>query len=316
MSKRDVNYWFRETSGTWYFRLKSNDKWRSTGVRGKSAASRSRAEQWVRDNALGRGPASERAFRDYAEPFFDWERCPRIRRRLTEGKRIGKTHARTSRLELRNHVLPDPFAELLMGDIRRGDVVDLRDRLSEQHHPATVHKTLAAVKAVLSEAFYREDIASNPGAQVGSPTYYKRERGALERSELARLFSEIPSVWGELLPYCVFNTAARTGMRAGELLALKWDAIDFVDQTIHVHRAWQGNELADQVKSLKRVIPVSDAVLEPLASWRDESLRTQPDDLVFCYEIDGHRLGDTWWRKHFAAGLDATGGVPEVAPFA
>ena len=154
MDRKDFYLTFRAKSGVWYYRLRNTKQYRSTGVRGKSAASRGRAEQWVRKNALGRGPASERTFRDYAEPFFDWDRCPRIRRRLTEGKRIGKTHARTSRLELRNHVFPDAFAELLMGDIRRGDVVDLRDRLSEHHHPATVHKTLAAVKAVLSEAFY------------------------------------------------------------------------------------------------------------------------------------------------------------------
>ena len=127
---RDIYFWYRASTGIWYYRLKSGEQWRSTGVRGKSAASRGRAEQWVRDHRLGRGPASERAFRDYAEPYFDWERCPRVRRLLTEGKRIGQTHARTSRLEIRKHILPDEFADLLMGDIRRGDVVDLRDRLS------------------------------------------------------------------------------------------------------------------------------------------------------------------------------------------
>ena len=61
-------------------------------------------------------------------------------------------------------------------------------------------------------------------------------------------------------------------MRAGELLALKWDAIDFIGKTIRIHRAWEDKELADQVKSLKRVIPVSDSILEPFANWRDESL--------------------------------------------
>ena len=88
MDRKDYYLTYRANSGVWYYRLRNDRRYRSTGVRGKSAASRGRAEQWVRNNRLGKGPASQRTFRDYAEPFFDWERCPRIRRLLQEQKRI------------------------------------------------------------------------------------------------------------------------------------------------------------------------------------------------------------------------------------
>lgn len=137
--------------------------------------------------------------------------------------------------------------------------------------------------------------------------YARRERGTFTKEELAQLFTEVPGVWEQFLAYCVFNKAARTGMRAGELLALKWDAVDFSAGTIDIHRAWQGSELADQVKSLKRVIPVSTTVMEPLATLQEEGIRVGEDDLVFCYEYNGHRLGNTWWHKRFVKAIETFG---------
>ena len=301
------DFYLLNRNGVWYYRLRGEKTFRSTRLGGTSRTSRHKAEEWVRTNKVGRTVASEMLFREYAEPFYDWDAYPRIRRKRKEGKRIGRTHARTSRLTLRNHVFADEFAGLAMGDIRRGHVVDLRDRLSESLHPATVHKALSAVKAILTEAFYREEIPDNLGAQVGSVSYTRAERGVLTSAELSRLFSEIPGAWGARLPYSVFNAAARTGMRAGEVLALQWDAVDFSQGTVDVHRAWQGNELVDQVKSLKRVIPVSNSVLGPLAALRDDGIRTRPEDLVFCHEFNGARLGQTWWRKHFVSAMEVAG---------
>ena len=37
---------------------------------------------------------SDKTFREYAEPFFIWETCPRVKRRLDEGKSIGQTHVK------------------------------------------------------------------------------------------------------------------------------------------------------------------------------------------------------------------------------
>ena len=109
-------------------------------------------------------------------------------------------------------MIRDPFASIQLGDIKRGDVADLRDRLGLSLHPATVHKILSAVKAVLSEAYYREDIPTNPGALVGSIQCERAERGVFSVEELRSLFAaNSPEPWDDELTYCVFNTAARTG---------------------------------------------------------------------------------------------------------
>lgn len=93
---------------------------------------------------------------------------------------------------------------------------------------------IATVKTILSEAHFREDIDSDPGAKIGIIKREKRERGILSQDELAFLFKDIPVVWDSLQAYCVFNTAAKTGLRCGEVLALTWGALDFQEEIMDI----------------------------------------------------------------------------------
>ncbi|MBA7611228.1 Tyrosine recombinase XerC [subsurface metagenome] len=56
----------------------------------------------------------------------------------------------------------------------------------------------------------------------------------------------------------------------------------------------------------KRKIPVVYSVVEPIKASQEESVRTGPEDLVFCYD-DGSRLSVTYWKNNFKKALNKAG---------
>ena len=201
------------------------------------------------------------------------------------------------------YVLPNRFSAIKGHEIRRSDILDLREELKKLTGINTVNKVISTVKTVLSEAYFREDIDRDPGSRIGNIKFEKRVRGVLTKEEVSSLFSEIPGPWIDLLTYSVFNLAAKTGMRCGEVLALMWFQIDFEQSIINVDQAWKDSKTIGLPKSnKKRIIPVVSSVLEPLLDLHEASIRIGVRDLVFCYD-DGSRLGTTWWRKNFYESL-------------
>ena len=106
------------------------------------------------------------SFRRYAEPFFDWDRCPHIRRLREEGKSITRRHARIQRQRLKRHILSDPFAGKQMSEITRADVLDLRSRLLAKCSPVTVNKALGMLYALNKIHFYPISNKVRPGTKA------------------------------------------------------------------------------------------------------------------------------------------------------
>lgn len=237
-------------------------------------------------------------FREYAEPFFIWDKCPRVKRRLNEGKSIGQTHVTKSRGWLEQYVFPDRFSTLKMSAIRRADILDLQERLREKTGTNTLNKVISTVKTVLSEAYFREDIDRNPGSRIGAIKYEKEEPGIFTQEEIKALF-ESDEFWTDRYDYTCFLLAATTGMRKGEILALRWKHVNWDESFLNIQEAWKNRtELGPPKWDSIRVVPLPEKGVEALKRIHDESLRCLPEDMVFCYD-DGKRLGDTWWQKRF-----------------
>ncbi len=192
-----------------------------------------------------------------------------------------------------------------MGKIRRGDILDLRNRIRNKTGIATVNRTISAVKAVLSEALFREDIDGDPGSRIGAINYQRKEKAIFSISELNMFFSEIPGIWDDLQTYAVFNTAAKTGMRCSEVLALTWSVIDYNIPSISIEKAWKDeHELGLPKWNKVRIIPDVQSIIDVFNLLNSDSIRINPDDLIFCYELTGERLGSTWWRKSFQRAME------------
>lgn len=97
----------------------------------------------------------------------------------------------------------------------------------------------------------------------------------LEKCDL-RIFLQTIKEHEKYLYYVIFMTLAYTGMRRGELGAMKWDDIDFKEKTINIRKTlyvknynMQNYELlTPKTKSSKRIIPVTDELLRELMKLR------------------------------------------------
>jgi hypothetical protein len=78
------------------------------------------------------------------------------------------------------------FALLPVAQIRRRDLIELRDRLRDKGVAInTTSKVSCAAKIVLAEAFFRGDIDDDQGAGVGEVKYKEAERSVLLPSEVS-----------------------------------------------------------------------------------------------------------------------------------
>jgi integrase len=290
----------------WYYRLASEKTFHTTGQ-----TTRGKAEAYVIEllrSTEGHSRQRHLSFRRYAEPFFLWDRCPHIRRLQEEGKSFTRRHAKIQRQRLENHVLSDPFAAKRLSEITRADVLELRSRLLAKNAPATVNKALGVVKVIFREALYREEINRDPTTGVGKVKYRKEERGVFTAEELRRLFPDHGyGPWRDIQDCTCFYLAAVTGLRRGEVLALRWQHIDFDRQCVAVCEAWKGGkEMGPPKWDHLRLVPISERTIHRLYRLRAESVRITPKDFVFCYD-DGSHIGETWWRKRFCAAMDRAG---------
>lgn len=101
-------------------------------------------------------------------------------------------------------------------------------------------------------------------------------------------------------------TALRTGMRIGEIRALRWENVDLVARRIYVRQSVWKNQVGTPKSGRDRVIPISDALLEALRTHRH--LR---GPYVFCRErgamMTKEQFKHPLWRACRRAGLRRIG---------
>ena len=133
--------------------------------------------------------------------------------------------------------------------------------------------------------------------------------GAHRGSPRAGSSGETIAEWGRLNEQdaALFTVAVHTGMRRGELLALRWQDISFVEARVTIERAVSGRSIAPTTKSGRfRTVPLADQAARELEGLSRRDLFTARSDLVFC-RADGGPLDGSALRKRFARAQQAAG---------
>ena len=112
--------------------------------------------------------------------------------------------------------------------------------------------------------------------------------------EAALLLAELPP-----LARTMAGVAVLTGLRRGELFALRWNAVNFTEKHLTVQEAvYKGVFGTPKTDAGTRRVPLSEATLALLTEWRKRVKRTAPDALVFSTwsgkPISPHNVTRRW----------------------
>jgi integrase len=96
----------------------------------------------------------------------------------------------------------------------------------------------------------------------------------------------------------IYLTAAFTGLRRGELVALRWRDVDFAGSHVRVTASYGEGGLSTPKSGKVRSVPMAPAVAEALARLAQREVHTGSDDLVFPGIAGGHLDASALYRRY------------------
>lgn len=219
------------------------------------------------------------------------------------------------------HVLPD-LGRVRLAKLTPEQVQHLYATIQARGlSSSTAHRVHSVLHKLLKDAMRLGLVAVNVADAVTAPRDAKRDM-QVWTPEQARAFLDTTA--GHRLE-SLFVLALFTGMRIGEVLALRWTDVDLKGATITVRAsvqrrtggAWEWS--APKTKSGRRLIHVAPTVVEALQAHRIRQAEERPragplwqdTGLVFCDEVGAPLTADHVRRTHFYA-LVRRAGVPAI----
>ena len=186
--------------------------------------------------------------------------------------------------------------------------------------PKTVRNVMGTMHSIFELARRRKLIAANPCQLIELPAVARdADIRFLDQTELEALLRAAPE------PECsrsdhdwwrvervLYLAAAMTGMRQGELLALRWCDIDWLAQRARVRRSFVRGEFATpKSKRSTRAVPLAARLMGELERLCRASEWDGDEDLVFANPHTGRPMDRTKLLKRFKAACRRAG-VREV----
>lgn len=211
---------------------------------------------------------------------------------------------------MRTYVLDDPLGALRLQDITENDV---RDWIMRMINKGLAASTIHLIHSILSLSFKlavrRKMIGANPCEDVTLPRIEEKEMQFLDPKQARHLLSWLKQ---KAHPHeALIVLAMTTGMRRGELQALRREDIDFDRGVVHVRRSvvhipGEGyHENEPKTKGSKRAIPLTPETTKVLLSHCErEGIQS---GLVFRGRFGSYfsprGITDAWERILIKAGL-------------
>jgi len=174
----------------------------------------------------------------------------------------------------------------------------------------SVRNHLGLLHSIFDFAIRRDWVLSNPCKLVDKPR--AAEAGAdvhfLDQTELDALLGEMPEDDLGRVDRAMYITAAMTGLRQGELLALRWSDVDWSAQRIRVRQSFvRGQFGSPKSKRSTRSVPLADVVGGELDRLHQQTAYGADADLVFCHPHTGRPMERSRLLKRFKAALKRAG---------
>jgi integrase len=167
----------------------------------------------------------------------------------------------------------------------------------------TAQKIMVLLHAILKRAARKGWITTNPCEAVEKLTV--RHSDEFNVLSVEHVHAVARAAATDQLRHVIL-VAAFTGLRLGELLALRWRHVNFADRILHVQRGYVDGAEDSPKSHRRRPVPLSDPAIVALDGSSHREHFTGPDDLVFGNVVGEHSDGDQI-RDGFYAALEAAG---------
>jgi integrase len=203
---------------------------------------------------------------------------------------------REYRRNLDNYVLDD-LGALRLSDVTRADLQALVDRLLGRGLSSSkVKNVILPVRVIFRHALERDQVGTNPTANLRMPNGHGRRDRAASAAEAAELIAALP-----LEDRALWATAFYGGLRRGELRGLRWEDVDLAAGIITVRRGWddEEGEIAPKSRKGERTVPIV-ALLRDHLDEAKARTRRGGGDFVFGLQA-GRPFTPSYIRKRAAA---------------
>ncbi len=260
-----------------------------------------------------RGEAAKVTVKDAAERFL--EHC---KGRQERGERMTRRNHATMDGHIHNYICRDPkrhegkprpprlkefdggIGAIKLSQLTARGVSDFRDQLRDAGvSVVTTRKILSTLQQLLRFAIERDMVGIN--VAQGIKVIGRRDEGARKilppSKEAMRALLAVADV--DFKVKLAF--ASSTGVRAGELHALRWRHIDFVKGEVKVETRVDayGDEDVTKTAAGMRIIPLAQPLILMLKEWKVRSKRKKAEDLVFPNKRGWYTGHDNMIKRKF-----------------
>jgi integrase len=258
------------------------------------------AEEWLRDTLdkarRGTLPGAVRTGARFEDAAAEWLRY------VEHDRDVKPSTLRHYRSTVAAHLLP-AFAGQRIEDITAAQIEGWRAGLAGANGKPISNRTrnsaLSTLQGVLERSRKVFGLPHNPAADV---------EPLRERYDATRFSFYSPEQVHALVRAAadeqdgaIYLTAAFTGLRRGELVALCWQDVDFEREAIRVRGSYAAGELTTPKSGKGRAVPMVPQVAETLAKLSQREHWTGDEDLVFPGLVGGYLDGSALRRRFLEA---------------
>jgi integrase len=206
-------------------------------------------------------------------------------------KRIKPSTAYSYDSMIEKHLMP-AFGAMQLGQITTVDVTEFFNKAQERLASKYMLNLYALLSAMFDVAVQHDLIETSPvRRKLHRPQHEPKEKPVLSAEQIRKV---IEAVADEYKP--LFVVTAVTGMRIGEILALRWQDVDLDSRKMTVrHNLWRGQLGTPKTKASAKTRNLSDLLVTAFRIQRLKSRFTQPDDFIFARR-DGSPYDRDWLR--------------------
>ncbi len=164
-------------------------------------------------------------------------------------------------------------------------------------------KALVLLHGIFRRARKVWGLPSNPVAEVEKPPVGRS--GGIEVFSPEEVWALVRAAESEQ-DAAIFLTAAFTGLRRGELLALRWRVVDFAASVIRVRASYTEGQLTTPKSGKVRSVPMAPDVAAALAKLGQRRDFVSDEDLVFV-GVRGSYLDGSALRRRYDAAIKRAG---------